>query len=317
MIEHSHEAEHQNAAGKNRLKITLAIVVIIMVAEIIGGILSNSLALLSDAGHMLVDALALGLSLFALTIAAKPATESKTYGYHRVEIMAALANGVTLVVVAAYIFYEAYQRFLEPPEVKAPLMLLIATIGLVANLAGVLLLRKDSHRNLNIKGAFWHILGDTVSSVGVIIGGIIISVTGLGIVDPIIAVIIGFIVLWGAVRLVKESGDILLEAAPKHIPVDEVTKMLKGIPGVKEVHDIHIWTITSGIYAMSAHLIIEDQSVSGSAEIVDKANRKLSQQFNIAHTTFQLECERCESCPPGTVCNITRPEEPTRRLQQI
>jgi cobalt-zinc-cadmium efflux system protein len=314
---HHHEADHAALTGSSRLTIALTIVVVIMVAETIGGILSNSLALLGDAGHMLVDALALGLSLFAITIARRPATPSKTYGYHRVEIMAALANGVTLVLVVVYIFYEAYQRFLEPPVIQTTLMLVVASIGLVANLTGIWLLRGANHGNLNIKAAFWHIIGDAISSVGVIIAGIVITVTGWGIVDPIIAVFIGCIILWGAVRLVKEAADILLEAVPKHIQVDRVIEILKSVPGVDEIHDVHIWTITSGIHAMSAHLIIEDQSVSGSAEIVDKVNHDLSQQFNITHTTLQLECEKCESCPDGTICNITRPEEPAKRLEHI
>ncbi|MFC1988655.1 cation diffusion facilitator family transporter [Chloroflexota bacterium] len=319
MDDHDSESshEHSHATNSHRLKIVLAIVAVITVAEVIGGIVSNSLALLGDAGHMFVDALALGLSLFAITMAARPATLNKTYGYHRVEIMAALANGVTLVLVAAYIFYEAYQRFLNPPEVRAPIMLIVASIGLVANLAGMLLLKGASHGNLNIRSAFWHILGDTISSVGVIIGGIIIAITGWGVVDPIIAVLIGCIILWGAVQLVKESVDILLEAVPGHIPVGKVIEILNNVDGVDEVHDVHVWTITSGIHAMSAHLIIEDQSVSGSAEIVDKVNKDLHQQFNVAHTTLQLECARCESCPSGTVCNITRPEEPSKRTEQI
>jgi cobalt-zinc-cadmium efflux system protein len=316
-LSHQHNGTNHGNNSRSRLKIVLGIVIGIMLAEVVGGILSNSLALIGDAGHMLVDALALGLSLFAITMAARPATNSKTYGYHRVEIMAALANGVTLVLVAAYIFYEAYQRFLEPPEVRAPLMLAIAAIGLVANLSGVLLLRDVGHGSLNIKGAFWHILGDTISSVGVIIGGIIIAITGWGIVDPIIAVVIGCIILWGAVRLVRESVDILLEAVPSHVSIDEVVKLLKTVPGVDEVHDVHVWTLTSDIHALSAHLIIQDQSVSGSAEIVNKVNSDLRRQFNITHTTLQLECERCASCPSGMVCNITRPEEPAERVERL
>lgn len=316
MSQHHNGTNHGNNS-RNRLKIVLGIVVSIMLAEVIGGILSNSLALIGDAGHMLVDALALGLSLFAITIAARPATLSKTYGYHRVEIMAALANGVTLVLVAAYVFYEAWQRFFEPPEVHAPLMLGIASIGLAANLIGMFLLRGVSHHSLNIKGALWHIIGDTISSVGVITGGIIIAITGWGIVDPIIAVVIGCIILWGAVRLVRESVDILLEAVPSHLSVDEVVRTLKTVPGVDEVHDVHIWTLTSDIHALSAHLIIQDQSVSGSSEIVNKVNGDLRRQFNITHTTLQLECERCASCPSGTVCNITRPEELAERAERL
>ncbi|MFC2025152.1 cation diffusion facilitator family transporter [Chloroflexota bacterium] len=294
--------------GSKPLKITLAIVVVIMVAEVIGGILSNSLALLADAGHMLVDALALGLALFAINIARRPATPTKTYGYHRAEIMAALANGTTLVLLALWIFYEAYQRFLEPPLIRAPLMLSVATIGLIANLVGVLLLKKASHEQLNIKAAFWHILGDTISSVGVIIASIIISVTGWYIVDPIIAVFIGSILLWGAVRIVRESVDILLEAVPKHIQVDKVIEAVKSVPGVEDIHDIHIWTITSGMHTLSAHLRIEDQTVNRSAEIVAAVNKNLARNFNITHTTLQLECE---SCPTGWVCEISQPGNQT------
>jgi cobalt-zinc-cadmium efflux system protein len=296
----------------------LAIVIVIMLAEVVGGVLSNSLALLSDAGHMLVDGLALALSLFAVTMAARPATPTKTYGFHRVEIMVALANGILLALVSAYIFYDAYQRFLHPPVVRAPLMLIIASIGLVANLIMILLLREVGRGNLNIKAAFWHILGDTISSVGVVATGAVIAVKpAWGIADPTIAVIIGFIILWGAVHLVRESVDILLEAVPSHISIDDVLGMLKEVPGVDEVHDVHIWTLTSDIYALSAHLIIQDQSVSGSAEIVERVNHDLSEHFNITHTTLQLECERCSTCPAGNVCNITRPEEPAKRLERI
>jgi len=308
---------HGRAVSSSRLKIILAIVVVIMVAELIGGLISNSLALLGDAGHMLVDGLALGLSLFAITMATRPSTPDKTFGYHRVEIMAALANGTLLVLVSIYIFYEAYQRFIDPPVVHATLMLGVASIGLTANLIGILLLRRISKDNLNVKAAFWHILGDTISSVGVIIGGIIIVFTGWRFADPIIAILIGCIILWGAVRLVKESVDILLEAVPKHVEVGEVLKTLEEVDGVDEVHDVHVWTITSGIHAMSAHLIIQDQSVSRSSEIVERVNRDMGERFHITHTTLQLECERCDSCPPGTVCNIIRPEEISARVEGI
>ncbi len=310
MTDHDHSvAGHLASVGTRPLKIALVIVLVIMVAEVIGGIMSNSLSLLGDAGHMLVDALALGLSLFATTIARRPATLSKTYGYHRVEIMAALANGTTLVLVSVYIFYEAYKRFLAPPLVRPPLMLLVATIGLLANLAGIMLLRRASHGSLNIKAAFWHIIGDTISSLGVIIAGVVILVAGWYIADPLIAVFIGGIILWGAVRIARESTDILLEAVPRHIQVNEVVQALMKVPGVEEVHDIHIWTITSGIHALSAHLLIEDQMVSRSAEIVEAVNRDLTRNFNITHTTLQLECEKCESCPSGIICNISHPED--------
>jgi cobalt-zinc-cadmium efflux system protein len=300
------ETRHISDKGRKPLKIALAIVLVILVAEVVGGILSNSLALLGDAGHMLVDGLALGLSLFAMTLARRPATSEKTFGYHRAEIMAALANGIILVLVSAFIFYEASQRFAEPPQIQTPLMLGIATIGLAGNLAGFLLLRRYVHQSLNIKAAFWHIIGDTISSVGVIIGGVIILLTGWYIVDPIIAVLIGCIILWGAVRIVRESTDILMESVPRHVQVDKVVELIKNVPGVEDVHDIHIWTITSGLHALSAHVRIRDQMVSRSAEIVEMVNKQLSEDFNIRHTTLQLECE---SCPTGFICDINPPNQ--------
>jgi cobalt-zinc-cadmium efflux system protein len=299
--EHGIDSHRETISSYHRLKFTLAIVLIIMAAEVIGGILSGSLALLGDAGHMLVDALALGLSLFAMTVAQRPATATRTFGYHRVEILTALANGTILVAVSAYIFYEAYQRFLEPSAVKIPLMLVIATIGLIANLSGVILLNKVSHRSLNIKAAFWHIIGDTISSVGVIIAGIVILLTGWYIADTIAALVIGVIILWGAGKIIGEAADILLEAVPKHIETAKVIEVIKSAPGVNEAHDVHIWTITSNIYALSAHLIIDDQMVSRSVEIVRAVRRELSWRFNISHTTLQLECE---NCPTGLLCEI-------------
>jgi cobalt-zinc-cadmium efflux system protein len=302
------EHRHQAGRGVRRLSIALIIIAAIMVAELVGGLLSNSLALLGDAGHMLVDALALGISLLAIRIARRPATATRTFGYHRVEIMAALANGVILGLVAAYIFYEAYQRFLDPPEVRTTLMLAVAGVGLGANLCAMWLLGAVRKDNLNMKAAFWHVFGDTISSLGVIIGGVVIAVTGWGMVDPIIAVLIGCIILWGAVRLVRESADILLEAVPKHIQVDEVARMIMEIPGVEDVHDMHVWTITSGIHALSVHLLIEDQTVARSAEIARAVKQDLAQRFNITHTTLQLECEKCEGCPAGLMCTIARQE---------
>ena len=301
---HNHHAESDHlATGTQRLKITLILVVVILVVEVVGGILSNSLALLGDAGHMLVDVLALTMSIFAIRIARRPPTATRTYGYHRVEIIAALANGVILFLVTAVICYEAYQRFVSPPEVKTTLMLVVAIVGLVANLIGMRLLREVSHGNLNIKAAFWHVVGDTISSVGVIVAGVIISITGRTIVDPIIAIFIGCIILWGAVRLVRESTDILLEAVPRHIEMGKVIEAIKTIPGVRDVHEIHIWTITSGIHALSAHLLIDDQMVSRSTEIVNAVKQDLVEHFGVTHTTLQIECEVCRevcACQPDT-----------------
>jgi cobalt-zinc-cadmium efflux system protein len=297
---HNHENHADSLIGQP-LKITLSLVLVIMVAEVIGGVLSNSLALLSDAGHMLTDALALGLSLFAMNLARRPPTPTRTFGYHRAEIMAALANGTILVLVSVFIFYEAYQRFPDLPSVKSPLMLIVASIGLIANLIGLFLLRRGSHKSINVKAAFWHVIGDTLSSVGVIIAGVIIYFTGWYIADPILAVVIGVVILWGAVRIVRESVDILLESVPEHVRIEKVTAAVKSVSGVEDLHDVHIWTITSGIYALSAHLRIADQTVSQSCDIVTKVNEVLAENYNITHTTLQLECE---SCPTGLVCNL-------------
>jgi cobalt-zinc-cadmium efflux system protein len=301
---HNHEAHADHVVGRP-LKLTLGLVLVIMVAEIIGGILSNSLALLSDAGHMLTDALALGLSLFAMNLARRPATATRTFGYHRAEIMAALANGTVLVLVSVFIFYEAYQRFTALPAVKTPLMMVVAGIGLVANLAGLYLLRRGSAGSINIRAAFWHVAGDTLSSVGVIIAGVVIYFTSWYVADPILAVVIGVVILWGAVRIVRESVDILLESVPAHVRVEDVTAAVKSIPGVVDMHDVHVWTITSGIYALSAHLSIADQTVSQSCDIITRVNDKLTEDFNITHTTLQLECE---SCPTGIVCKLPQAE---------
>jgi cobalt-zinc-cadmium efflux system protein len=291
----------QALASQRAIVVSLGIVLFIMIAEVIGGVVANSLALLGDAGHMLVDGLALSLTLFALNIARRPPTLTRTFGFHRVEIMVALINGTILALVSIIVFYESYQRFLNPPEVHTPVMLAVAVIGLLGNVASIFLIRRIGKMSLNIKAAFWHIIGDTLSSLGVIAAGIVISVTGWTYADPLVAVFIGIIILWGAVQLVRESTEILLEAVPRQITVEKVINKLKEIDNIEGVHDVHIWTITSGIYALSAHLVIKDLMVSQSTSLVEIVNRSLMENFNISHTTLQLECE---SCPTGNVCGI-------------
>ena len=298
---------HQHAEDRNRaarpLWITLGTVIVIMVAEAVGGWLSNSLALLGDAGHMLTDALALGLSIFAIAMARRPATARHTFGYHRTEIMAALANGIVLVLVSVSIFYEAYHRFFEQPHINTTVMLTIAAIGLVGNVVGLLVLHRSSHGSLNVKAAFWHIIGDTMSSVGVVIAGIIIMVTGNTIVDPILACLIGVIILWGAFRIVREAADVLLEAVPAGITLQQVEDAVKTIDGVEDVHDVHIWTITSGIYALSAHVRVDDRMVSASNALLVAIDGLLEHRFNITHVTLQLECDACSTDATCTLPN--------------
>jgi cobalt-zinc-cadmium efflux system protein len=298
---------HQHSESNRGLKIALGLTTVIMVAEAVGGFFSNSLALMGDAGHMLVDVLALTISLIALNLAKRPATASRTFGFHRAEILAALANGIILVLVAAFVFYESIQRLQNPPEVHSGLMLIIAAIGLVANLVSIMLLRRDRHANINIRGAFLHIIGDTISSVGVIIAGIIVATTGFRLADPIVAILIGIIILFGAVQLVMESANILLESVPKNIPMEKVIEAIKSVESVHDLHDLHLWTITSGLFALSAHILVEDRQLSHTHEIVDKINGILAERFSITHTTLQIESERRATCGEGDVCDLSRP----------
>ena len=301
MTDHSHSHSAANA-NQRRLLIALAITALMTVVELVGGVLSNSLALLGDAGHMFTDTLALGLSVVALTLAKRPASQTRTYGFHRAEVLAALTNGTILVLICGFIFYESYQRLVSPPEVRGSLMLVVAAIGFLANLIGILILRSASRDNLNVKGAFLHMWGDTISSIGVIVASVIILVTGWTMVDPIISIFIGLLILRGAISLVLESSDILLEAVPKHLDVTQISSALKEIEGIRDVHDLHLWTITSGIYALSCHLLIEDRMVSSSSHVVEEVNQALSQKFGIGHSTLQLECEECRDSP---VCHLS------------
>jgi cobalt-zinc-cadmium efflux system protein len=301
MTEHTHGTLSLINTNQRRLLVALSITGLMTIVELAGGLMSNSLALIGDAGHMFTDTLALGLSLFALNLAKRPASQTKTYGYYRAEILAALINGTILVLVSGYIFYEAYHRFVEPPEVRGGLMLIVAAIGLAANVVGITILRSASRGNLNVKGAFLHMWSDTISSVGVIAAGIIILLTGRTIADPIISIIIGLLILRGAGGLVLESINILLEAVPKNLDVSRINDAVRKIKGVRDINDVHLWAITSGMYAMSCHLLIEDQKVSNCTQIVEEVNKTLSQKFGISHSTVQLECEECENSP---VCHI-------------
>jgi cobalt-zinc-cadmium efflux system protein len=279
----------------------LGITLFMMLAEIVGGVLSNSLALLSDAGHMFTDTLALALSFFAMKFAGMPATEKKTFGFYRLEILAALLNGITLVLISLYIMYEAYQRILNPQPVAGTLMLIVAVIGLIVNIVGALFLVKHHETNLNIRGAFLHIIGDAISSVGVIIGGIVILYTGWYLIDPILSILIALGIIAGAIGLVSESVSILLESAPSHINIAAVAGEIAKIDGVREAYHVHVWTITSGVYALSAHVIIDDRPVSGSRVLLDAITQRLTDRFKIMHSTIQLECERCDE---GGSCSL-------------
>jgi len=282
-----------SVTDKKPLVIALSLTFLMMIIEVIGGILSGSLALLSDAGHMLTDTMALSICLLAAVFASRPATKNKTYGFYRLEILSALFNGAILMLIAIYIFYTAIRRIIDPVEVSGGLMLIVAIAGLAINLAGAFVLHRGSKENLNVKGAFLHVVSDAVSSVGVVVGGLIIISTGWYLIDPILGILIGVLILRGALSLVFESVNILLEAAPKELDIEAVGSAIKKIKGIIDVHDIHIWTISSGNYAFSTHIKVDDILISKSDAIVAEINRLLKDRFGIVHTTLQFECETC------------------------
>ncbi len=270
----------------SRLRWVLGITAAFMVAEVAGGLLSGSLALLADAGHMLTDAGSLGLSLFAIRVAQRPASPEKTYGYVRLEILAALVNGAALLVIAGIIVIEAWHRLRDPVAVNGGIMLGVAVVGLGVNVAGALLLHGHAHDNLNVRGAYLHVLGDLLGSIGAICAGLVILLTGWTPADPIISVVIALLILYSAWSLVREAADVLLEAAPPHIDVEDVVRELRGVEGLDQVHDVHVWTLTSGFVALSAHGVIDDPT--DHTRILDEVQGRMKAR-GIEHVTFQLE----------------------------
>jgi cobalt-zinc-cadmium efflux system protein len=285
------------------LLVALGITSLIMIVEFVGGLLANSLALLSDAAHMFADVLALVLSILAFKLSGRPPTAKTTFGFYRLEIFAAQINGGILVFLSFFIFYEAYARLIEPEPIEGLLMLIVAGVGLLANMVSALVLHKSSKKNLNVKASFLHIMGDLLSSMGVIVGGSIIYVTGWFAIDPILSIIIGLIILKGAYSLVKETASVLLEAVPKHINLKKLIRDVETMEGIESFHDVHVWTITSGIYALSGHVLIRDQMVSEGTEILERIRDHLRGRYNISHTTLQFECESCEG---AFVCRLER-----------
>jgi cobalt-zinc-cadmium efflux system protein len=269
------------------LGVALAITTGFFVIEVVGGLLTGSLALLADAGHMLTDVAALSLALFALWISRRPVSARRSYGYYRIEILAALVNGVALVLIAFYIFWEAIERLQHPPEVQSLPMLAVAGLGLLANLATLGILGHESHANLNVRAAVLHILGDLFGSVGALGAGALMFLTGWYLADPLLSIAIGALILWSAWGLVVESVDILLEATPRHIDASEVADALASVEGVIEVHDLHIWTLTSGYLALSAHAVVPDYSRA--EQVLRELAALLHDRYGIEHATIQIE----------------------------
>ena len=282
-------ARSERAADKRRLLFALGLTAIIALAEAVGGWWTGSLALLSDAGHMFTDISAMALSLLALWWAGRPPSGSKTYGYYRMEILSALANGVLLLGITAVILYEAWQRFRAPQPVQLGPMAVVSAVGLVSNLAALGFLHR-SH-SMNVRGAFLHVLGDTLSSVGVLAGAGIMALTGAWVVDPLISVLISAVIVVGAFRLVRDAVDVLLEAVPAHVDMAAVKQILLDVEGVTAVHDLHVWTISSGLYALSAHLVVRNPMTCNNDQILGTVKHALFDRFGIDHTTIQIESE--------------------------
>jgi cobalt-zinc-cadmium efflux system protein len=275
-----------------RLKLALAITSVYFVAELVGGLLTNSLALLSDAGHMLSDIAALGLAIFAFQMARRPATTKRTYGYHRLEILAALINGLALWLIVGAIFHEAYRRVFDPPAVQSLGMLVVAALGLGVNLAAGFILYGSREESLNVRGAFLHVLGDALGSVGAVAAGTIMLFKGWYLADPIVSVFIGLLILYTSWELIRESIDILMQSVPKQIDVGEVQRVMEQVDGVIKIHDLHVWAVTSGVFTLSAHAVIVPDG--NPHLILDKIEAELKTRFSIEHTTLQLEMENRE-----------------------
>jgi cobalt-zinc-cadmium efflux system protein len=275
-----------------RLTWALAISVIYFFAELIAGFVTNSLALLSDAGHMLSDIGALALSIFAFRVARRPATHHSTYGFHRVEILAALFNGLMLWLIVGVIFAAAYQRIFQPPEVESYGMMIVAILGLVVNLVAAAILHSGHHHNLNMRGAFLHVVSDAIGSVGAIAAGAIMLTTGWYLADPLISIFISGLILFSSWSLVKDSLSVLMQAVPKGIRLQEVRETIEAVEGVTEVHDLHVWAVTSDIFTLSAHAVVE--SGGDFHEVLNGIEDTLKARFNIEHVTIQLETESRE-----------------------
>ena len=299
-MQYEHHQTNLTVGSKLRLGVFFSLA--ILVAEIAGGILTNSIALLADAGHVLTDVIALALSWYGVAQARRPADRRMTFGYHRIGVLIAVLNAFTIIAVAALILYEALRRLSAPPEVHSVPMVMVAAAGLVVNLFVALWLREERGENLNVRSAFWHAAGDALASVGVIVGGIIITLTGLNIVDPIIGTVIGLIIVAAAWGILKDGLRVLLEATPSHVEVDSMVKALLELPGVQDVHDVHVWSITPEIHAMSGHVLIADQAVSQAAIIQKSIGELLREKFGIGHSTLQLECQSCEAS--GVLCSL-------------
>jgi cobalt-zinc-cadmium efflux system protein len=310
MDNHSHSHAHAHShfgdltkQTTKRLALSLGLTAAFVVVEIIAGLFGNSLALLTDAAHNFTDVIALGLSWYAVKLATQPAHAGKTFGYHRAGILVALVNSTTLVFIALGIFYEAYHRFLVPPEVNSTILIGVGAVAFIINLATAWMVKDGSEHDLNLRSAFLHLMGDVLSTLGAVIAGIIIAFTNWNWLDPLVSVLIGVFILWNAWGILRQSIHILLESTPESVDVDSMVDSLLKVDGVRGVHDLHVWSINESLKALSAHIVTDDISISAGASIQDELAEILAHKYNIGHATLQLECKGCQ----GNVlfCNIS------------
>lgn len=304
---------HSLAASSTarRLLISLAITLAFVVIEAVAGVIANSLALLTDAVHNASDILALSLSWYSIRLSTRPASSGKTFGYHRAGILVALINSTTLALIALVIFYEAYQRLIAPPRVSAEILTGVAAIAFVVNAGTAWIVKRGSEKDLNLRSAFVHLAGDALSTLGAILAGFGIALTGWQILDPIVSILIGGLILWNAWTIVRETVDILMENTPRDVDMGAMVRDLMKVKGVRSVHDLHVWSINSGLRALSAHVLTDDMPISEGARVQQEINEILLKHYGIGHATLQLECAGCE--PDLLYCELTPFEEPSAR----
>jgi len=290
---HNPASNNPARSTTRRLALSFSITLAFVIVEVAAGVFAHSLALLTDAAHNFTDVLALALTWWALWVTAKPANSGKTYGYHRAGILVALINSTTLALIALGIFYEAYKRFVSPPEVQADVLIGVGAAAVVVNLVTALLVRRGAENDLNLRSAFLHLMGDVLSTVGAVIAGIVIRFTGLNWFDPLVSVFIGLLILWNAWGILRESLEILMEATPADVDMDALQRDMLEVEGVRGVHDLHVWSITSQMRYLLAHILTDDVTVSAGARIQAAVGQMLADRHQVRHATLQLECAEC------------------------
>ena len=308
-MDHNHAHSHLGNLARqttSRLALSLSLTAIFVVLEAAAGLFANSLALLTDAAHNFTDVVALGLSWYAVSLTTRPSNSQKTYGYHRAGILVALVNSTTLVLISLGVFYEAYQRFKSPPEIKAGVLVVVGIIAVAVNLVTALLVRRGSEHDLNLRSVFLHLMGDVFSTVGAVIAGVIIYFTHANWLDPFVSVLIGFLILYNAWGILRETVGILLESTPRDVDMLAMVADIKQVRGVLGVHDLHVWSLAQNLRTMSAHILTDDLPISEGTDIQRQINEVVFHRYNIAHATLQLECVDCE--PDSLYCEINETE---------